>query len=120
MVVFSEQSERCPYITFEGNTLTVKGRSYMNDAVDYYRPILKEISELNVESLHVVVEMEYFNTSSSKCLLELFKRVIRKQESGVKADIVWRYSSNAPEMQEVGEDYRDLLDGITFDIESID
>lgn len=92
----------------------------MNDAVDYYRPILKEISELKVDSLHVVVEMEYFNTSSSKCLLELFKRVLRKQESGIVADIVWRYSSSAPEMQEVGEDYRDLLDGINFDIESVD
>lgn len=92
----------------------------MNDAVDYYRPILKEISELDVRRLHVVVEMEYFNTSSSKCLLELFKRIVRKQESGVQADIIWRYSSNAPEMQEVGEDYRDLLDGIKFDIESAD
>ncbi|MCQ2203201.1 MAG: DUF1987 domain-containing protein [Bacteroidales bacterium] len=116
MVVIAEESEKSPLITLDGDVLSISGRSYMNDAVDYYRRILNIITDIQTVSLQVVVAMEYFNTSSSKCLLELFKLVRKKAEAGQKASIVWKYSSKSPEMQETGEDYRDLLGGIPFDI----
>lgn len=116
MVVLAEETEKSPLITLDGDVLSISGRSYMSDAVDYYKRILNCIEDIKTASLKVVVAMEYFNTSSSKCLLEIFKLVRRKAEDGQKASIVWKYTSKSPEMQETGEDYRDLLGGIPFEI----
>lgn len=116
MLVLSEPTEKSPLITLDGDVLTISGRSYMSNAVDYYRSILYRISDLSQVRLSVIVSLEYFNTSSSKCLLEIFKTVARKAESGMKANIVWKYTSKNPEMLETSEDYRDLITNIPFEI----
>lgn len=116
MLVLSEPTEKSPLITLDGDVLTISGRSYMSNAVDYYRSILYKIADLNQERLSVIVAMEYFNTSSSKCLLEIFKTVARKAESGMKVTVLWKYTAENPEMLETGEDYRDLITSIPFDI----
>ena len=116
MLVLSEPTEKSPLIILDGDVLTISGRSYMSNAVDYYRSILYKIADLEQDRLSVVVAMEYFNTSSSKCLLEIFKTVARKSEKGMNATIVWKYTTKNPEMLETGEDYRDLITSIPFEI----
>ena len=116
MEIISIQSERTPLIAYGDGELIISGRSYMNDAVEYYRPILRQVSSIDVPSLHVVITLEYFNTTSSKCILELLKLISRKAEAGMNTSIDWKYSSSCPEMHEAGEDYRDLIDGVKFEV----
>lgn len=116
MAVISRQTERSPLIAIDGSTLVIRGRSFMSNALDYYRPVINDISSIDMPELFVDVFLEYFNTSSSKCFLEIFKTLVRKAESGVKVHVTWKYTDHTPEMQEAGEDYRDLLEGIVFDI----
>lgn len=49
-------------------------------------------------------------------MLEIFKTVARKAESGMKVTVLWKYTAENPEMLETGEDYRDLITSIPFDI----
>lgn len=118
MVIISKQSDRTPLIAYGEGELIISGRSFMNDAVEYYRPILRSIGEICAPKLHVLITLEYFNTTSSKCILEILKLISRKSVSGTEVQIEWKYSSSCPEMHEAGEDYRDLIlvKGVGFEV----
>ncbi|MDO4462119.1 MAG: DUF1987 domain-containing protein [Bacteroidia bacterium] len=117
MLVLSEAEERFPHISYGNNTLTIEGRSFMDDAVCFYRNILARIkSEIPTKDLLVVFNLEYFNTSSSKCILEIFRHLLECQEKGDEIRVEWYYSERSIDMHEAGEDYKDLAEGLPFDI----
>ena len=75
-----EGGNKTPTVTFDHVTgeFELSGRSIPENAVDFYRPIYQWLDEYvksppNHTTLNV--KLEYFNTSSSKCLLDVFKKV---------------------------------------------
>ena len=91
----------------------------MNNSVDLYKDVIEKIDSLVSKSIDVRIALDYFNTSSSKCLLELFKMLEGKTLYGTKVNIRWEYSSKYYDMLEAGEDYRDILEGVNFEIVEI-
>ena len=74
--------------------------------MDFYRPVLDWTHCLEAETpLTVVVQLEYFNTSSSKCLLDLFKRLETSSEVSIK----WHFDADDEDMLEAGEDYDHIV-----------
>lgn len=117
MLVFSDSEERYPLISYDANTLTIEGRSFMDDAVGFYRNIIARIkNEIPTEKLLVVFNLEYFNTSSSKCILEIFKYLLERHGAGNDIRVEWYYSERFVDMHEAGEDYQDLAEGLPFEI----
>ncbi len=110
MIVFAQATERSPDIILHDSRLTISGRSYMSNSVEFYKKIIAEIDELQTSELTVEMNLDHFNSSSSKCFLELFKVLEKKLSTGAKIRILWMYKRNYTEMIEAGEDYRDLLD----------
>lgn len=88
----------------------IKGRSVPENAMKFYDPLLEwtkayvknPLSETLLE-LHI----EYFNTSSSKCLLQIFKQLEAIHGKSTQVRMIWFYSED--DMLEVGEDYQMLL-----------
>ena len=90
----------------EQSTLTLSGRSIPENAVEFYRPVLDWTHGLDADTLMtVMVQLEYFNTSSSKCLLDLFKRLETSSEIQVK----WHFDADDEDMLEAGEDYDHIV-----------
>ena len=60
----------------------------------------------------MLVEMAFihFNTSSSKCLFDIFKHIKKLETKGVTIEVNWHYDEFDEDMREVGEDYADILD----------
>lgn len=54
--------------------------------------------------------MEYFNTSSSKCLYDILKEIKYLSDQGKEVNVRWYYEQDDEDMMEAGEDYSDLLD----------
>ena len=54
--------------------------------------------------------MDYFNTASSKMLLEIFEKFKDMQEAGHKVSIDWYYQEDDEDMQDAGEDYADIVE----------
>ena len=52
--------------------------------------------------------MEYFNTSSSKCILDVFKKLESISDSSVS--VKWYYEEDDEDMLEAGEDYEAIID----------
>ena len=99
---------KTPEIQFDADLgqLILSGRSIPENAVDFYRPVLEWAQSDGPDaSLTVLVQLEYFNTSSSKCLLDLFKRL----ENGGDVQVKWHFDADDEDMLEAGEDYDHIV-----------
>ena len=73
-------TEKTPTVNFnynEGN-LELRGRSIPENSIEFYKPLVDALDAYskNPKSLtRVNIHLEYFNTSSSKCILDIFKKL---------------------------------------------
>lgn len=103
-----EPTIKTPEIRFDSETqrLVLQGRSIPENAVEFYRPVLDWAESLDSgQEMIVQVQLEYFNTSSSKCLLDLFKKL----EALEALSVHWYFDSDDEDMLEAGEDYDHIV-----------
>ena len=75
-----EGTTKTPNVNFdsEKGKLEIKGRSIPENSIEFYKPLvdwLEEYSHTPKSKTEVNVHLEYFNTSSSKCILDVFKKL---------------------------------------------
>ena len=58
---------------------------------------------------NVNIQLEYFNTSSSKCILDVFKKLEAINKGGSSVVINWYYEEDDEDMLEAGEDYQAII-----------
>jgi len=103
------------------NVFEISGRSIPEDSVGFYRRILDWIDEYAKNPNPQTVfkfQLEYFNTSSSKCLLDLFRKLEKMYKDGHDVKIIWAYDADDEDMEETGEDYKALLE-VPFELVAI-
>ncbi len=115
-----EARQHTPFISFDPNTgiMEMKGRSTPENSVEYYAPVLEWLDnylQSPCTQTVVSVQFEYFNTSSSKCILDVFKRFAQLHKTGKSVKINWYFEEEDEDMQEAGEDYSDIL-GVPFEV----
>ncbi len=113
--IFIEPTRVTPLVSFnpEINLLEIKGRSSPENSILFYDQILSLIDDFIAsenESLTVNFSFEYFNTSSSKCLFDVFRKLTKLEDEDKELIINWYYEEDDEDMMEAGEDYADLLD----------
>ncbi len=109
-----ESTHKTPkvYLDPEEGVFEISGRSIPEDSVGFYKPILEWLDEYAQnpnEKTEFKFELEYFNTSSSKNILELLKRLEEIYEKGHDVKVIWYYDEDDEDMEETGEDYQALL-----------
>ncbi len=111
--IFIEPTKVTPLINFDPDEglMELKGRSSPENAVQFYSKLLDNLDKYDSkDSLVANFVFEYFNTSSSKCLFDVFKRLSKLSDEGKDIVINWYYEEGDDDMMEAGEDYSDLLD----------
>lgn len=114
-----EATPKTPYLLLDSKTKTIviKGRSIPENTVQFYTPVLntldKWIAEKVKDKITVSVKLEYFNTSSSKCILDIFKKLQELSKNGAEIDVTWMYEKDDEDMMEAGQDYQTIV-GIQF------
>lgn len=113
-----EGTPKTPYVRFDGENgvIEIKGRSIPENSIEFYKPLidwLENLASTEVNKIAVNIQLEYFNTSSSKCLLDIFKKLelIHKKSSSVEVN--WFYEEDDEDMFEAGEDYQSII-GLPF------
>ena len=89
--------------------LTLSGRSIPENSIQFYEPLLTWANSFCSEDpghIEVHIKLEYFNTSSSKCLMDLLKRI---EHCDCDAEVFWYYEEEDEDMQEAGEDYAAII-----------
>jgi hypothetical protein len=109
-------TEDTPEITFnqESSEFTISGRSLPEDVTSFYAPVfewLTEFSENPCDETIFKFKLEYFNTASSKIILDILMRLEELVLSD-SADITieWHYSEADDDMLEAGEEYKELVE----------
>lgn len=107
-----------PLIYFDPNRglLELRGKSSPENSIQFYSNLISDLEEFGrngKQNLIANFKFEYFNTSSSKCLFDIFRKLNIVKENGFELSINWYYEEDDEDMLEAGEDYADLL-GIEF------
>ncbi len=109
-----EGTPKTPTVSFDDVTglLELKGRSIPENSIDFYKPLIDWVdryarSPQAKTSMHV--QLEYFNTSSSKCILDLFKKLEGVRSTGNEIIVYWHYEADDEDMLEAGEDYQAII-----------
>jgi hypothetical protein len=109
-----EKTDSLPAVCFMSTgDLKITGRALPEDAVRFFQPLFEWINGFTGENVNAEINLDYFNTSVSKQLLDLFK-MIDKNPNVKSVNIKWMYEEGDEEMLESGEIYHELLPGFNF------
>lgn len=98
----------------------ISGRSLPEDVNMFYEPIMNWIdgySEEPNELTEFNFKLEYFNTASSKIILDILLKFEEIVENGHDVKILWHYHEEEEDMLEAGEEYADIVE-IPFEYEA--
>lgn len=114
MIYHKDATKTTPGIdmNMEEGSIKLVGRSSPENSVLFYSPVLDALKDdkISLTKLDIDIKLEYFNTSSSKCLYDVFKQLKRRETTGTELNINWYYEPMDEDMFEAGEDYSELLD----------
>jgi hypothetical protein len=97
----------------ENDILEISGRSLPEDVSSFYEPVLNwlnEYAENPAEKTVFNFKLTYFNTASSKLLLDILMKLEELHEKGNDVVIRWHYPDDDEDMAEAGEEYADIVD----------
>ena len=91
-----EGTPKTPTVHFDSSegVVEIKGRSIPENSIEFYNPLvdwLEKYLSNPAELTKVNIQLEYFNTSSSKCILDVFKKLEAINKSGNELVIIWFY-----------------------------
>ncbi len=92
----------------EKGVIEIKGRSNPENSAQFYKPLLEwveEYSSMPSSKTIVNIQLEHFNTSSSKCILDIFKKLEPIKKANMDITVNWFYEEDDEEMMEAGETY---------------
>mgnify|MGYP005851282727 CR=1 FL=1 len=113
--ILIEGTPKTPNVKFDAaeGLIEIKGRSIPENSIEFYKPLIEWLDEYGkapVAKTNVNIQLEYFNTSSSKCILDVFKKLesIQKSQKS-EVTINWYYEEDDEDMLEAGEDYESII-----------
>ena len=109
-----EGTPKTPTISFdfEKGQLEIKGRSIPENSIEFYKPLVDGLEKYAASpkpTTNANIQLEYFNTSSSKCILDVFKKLESIHKGGSQIVINWYYEQDDEDMLEAGEDYQAII-----------
>jgi hypothetical protein len=108
-----EPTKKTPEIRASKNgIIKIAGRSIPEDPMKFYEPLsrwIEEYAKNPAPQTEVHVQLEYFNSGTSKILITLLRQLVElKPRSDVK--IKWCYESGDDDIYERGDYFSSLLE----------
>lgn len=110
-----EPTQNTPSVNFnpENGLLIIQGVSMPENVITFYTPLiewLKEYFKTTKSSTELHLKLDYFNTATSKILLEFFNLFEAQHlEHQAQCAVAWHFDEEDLDMREAGEDYKYLL-----------
>ena len=97
----------------DNKVMEISGRSLPEDVATFYEPIITWLEEYAKEPDEVTVftfKLDYFNTATSKVILDILVMFEEMIEEGQSVNVRWFYDKEDEDMQAAGEEYSDMVD----------
>jgi hypothetical protein len=109
-----ESTKKTPEIAFNTDgRFRISGRSIPEDASKFYDDVFEWVYyylQNPAESTTVDIELEYFNSGSSKALLHILRALTDINRKGLKLTVNWYYEEGDDDIMERGEYYESILE----------
>ncbi len=111
--LFIDETIKTPKIFFspQAKKFEISGRSIPENSIEFYKPVFNWLASYiksPLEDTTLNIKLEYFNTSSSKCIVEILKKfelLIKKEK---RVTINWYYEEDDEDMLESGKDFKNV------------
>ena len=117
-----EASKYTPHIFFDAaaNHLEIKGESYPENTAEFFAPVIgwvhDYLDQVTDQLVTVDLEIIYFNSSSSKVLMDFFDYLEEKAEEGKNIEVNWIYDLENESAKEYGEEFEEDLETLHFNL----
>lgn len=103
-----------PKIDFNAKTgiLLIEGKSFPPDVTNYFGDILSWIDQYILkpaDNTVMTLKLDYFNTASSKIIMDILYKMEELYSKGNKVLIEWYYPDDDEDMMETGKEYEELI-----------
>jgi len=101
----------------EDGTMLLEGRSNPENARDFFQPVmdwLEEYLKHPAERTDLKINLELFNTSSSKYLMEILRKIRFLADNEHPFNVTWLYEEDDLEMLDTAEAY-EMMTGLRFE-----
>jgi len=110
-----EPADDTPLIVLnrEEEQFEISGKSMPEDVIDFYQPVLNWLTTYRSAPLDRTIfdiRLIYFNTASSKLLLDVLMILEEISEQGHEVLVRWHSMTYDEDMQEAGREYADMVD----------
>ncbi|MES2567905.1 MAG: DUF1987 domain-containing protein [Bacteroidota bacterium] len=94
--------------------LNISGRSIPENSIEFYNPLFSALDRYlsNTNNSTVLnIQLEYYNSSSSACLLSVFKKLEKfNKGAGLPVNVNWLYEENDEDILAAGKNFEGMVD----------
>jgi hypothetical protein len=118
----SNPETKTPKVDFKvSGDLLLEGRSVSENPAEFFEPVIQWINNLKKTppvKITLTFKLEYFNTSTSKIMLHIFRALERFKKESTEVKVIWYYDNIDDDLKEAGKDYQSILN-IPFEFKPI-
>ena len=118
--LYIEATTSSPIVDFNSTThsLEITGESYPENTAEFYDPVMSWLEEylekIDDETVTVNLDIPYFNSSSSKVLMDFFDLLDEAADEEKHITVNWMYDDEDDSTLEAGEEFQEDLETLTF------
>lgn len=92
---------------YQNGICDISGESFLEETNVFYAPLISWIREYTKTGLPLIFncKLTYFNTSSTKSLLDIFKILKKYETEGGQVTVNWYYDNEDLDLEEAIQDY---------------
>jgi hypothetical protein len=122
-----KKTEFTPLVKLDAKTHIheLRGESYPENSLEFYEPIVewveKYVKKLKKKEKAVFnLEIVYFNSSTSKILMDIFDLLDDASKEGKSIEVNWYYDEDNDVALECGEEFKEDLKHLSFHIKKVE
>jgi hypothetical protein len=97
----------------ETGVMEMTGSSYPENALEFFSPIINWINDYISQvkkKATLNIRLNYLNTSSTKCILDIFEMFDQYHKTGGHVKMNWYYAEEDEDIMETGEELTEDFD----------
>lgn len=97
----------------ENSVFEISGKSLPENVLEFYRPVMDWLQEYRKDpgpKTGLTLKLIYFNTASSKMILDILMVLEEMAEAGHEVVVRWMSLKSDEDMQEAGKEYEEMVD----------
>ncbi len=107
-------TQSTPYIYFDLSAakLDIKGRSIPENSIAFYKPLFDALDRYvnnPAKRINVAIQLEYYNSSSSVCILNLLKKLEILKDKKDSVSIEWYYEEEDEDTFAAGNNFQHMI-----------